>query len=200
MCAVDQIIQSYRAIVKEQPYSKITVYQICDRAGVSRKTFYVNFHNKDDILARIIHDEVIDPLTKVADVYLSMSDEKKLLEVLPVSSDMHIYRAFLKDKEFYSRLVAAADSVDSPLVDAITKELYQLNDYVFKAIGYEPPAWQRDYMNYFFSSSAALIIQRWIRGGYQETPEQMAQLFNDSGALYWKNLAAHCLNLNALSI
>jgi AcrR family transcriptional regulator len=37
--------------MKEKPYSKISVSEICKRAGVSRQTFYTLFESKDNVIA-----------------------------------------------------------------------------------------------------------------------------------------------------
>lgn len=40
---------AFRSLMDEKPFAKITVSQIADRAGVSRKTLYNYFHNKYDV-------------------------------------------------------------------------------------------------------------------------------------------------------
>ena len=49
MDARSQIECSFRELLETQPYGKITVQDICDRAKVSRKTFYTHFHDKEDV-------------------------------------------------------------------------------------------------------------------------------------------------------
>lgn len=38
------------ALMREQPFERITVQQLLDRAGVGRATFYSHFQDKDDLL------------------------------------------------------------------------------------------------------------------------------------------------------
>ena len=38
-------------LMKEHSFPRITITQICDRAGVGRKTFYRNFELKEDVIA-----------------------------------------------------------------------------------------------------------------------------------------------------
>ena len=38
-------------LMKEKPYSRISVSELCKRAGISRQTFYSLFESKDDVIA-----------------------------------------------------------------------------------------------------------------------------------------------------
>jgi AcrR family transcriptional regulator len=54
-----------RKLAKEQPLEKITVSQICARAGISRKTFYGHFHDKSSLINWICYTEFFDNHTKL---------------------------------------------------------------------------------------------------------------------------------------
>ena len=43
----------------QQPYSEISVSFLCEEAGLSRKTFYRLFNNKDDVLTALIDHTLI---------------------------------------------------------------------------------------------------------------------------------------------
>lgn len=51
---IDCIIQSLILLMKQYPYEKINITQICRKAGVSRNAFYSNFKTKEDIFKRFI--------------------------------------------------------------------------------------------------------------------------------------------------
>lgn len=44
------------ALIREKPYEDIAVKEILGRANVGRSTFYMHFHDKDDLLLRGIKD------------------------------------------------------------------------------------------------------------------------------------------------
>lgn len=44
------IIEALSSLMKEHPFQKISVKAICDRAEVSRQTYYVLFDSKEDII------------------------------------------------------------------------------------------------------------------------------------------------------
>lgn len=45
------IADALLSLMKEKPYARITVSEICKGAGVSRQTFYSLFDSKDDVIA-----------------------------------------------------------------------------------------------------------------------------------------------------
>lgn len=45
------ITEALLNLMKEKPYSRISVSEICKRAGVSRQTFYTLFESKDNVIA-----------------------------------------------------------------------------------------------------------------------------------------------------
>ena len=53
---------AFREIVAEKRFRSITVKEICERAGVSRKVFYVHFDSKDDIVDKVFKRDVLQPV------------------------------------------------------------------------------------------------------------------------------------------
>ena len=58
--------------MQEHPYAEISVKQIIMATSLARKTFYLNFSSKDDVLESIL-DELIGEYTAA----LSKANEKK---------------------------------------------------------------------------------------------------------------------------
>ena len=57
----DFLAESLELLMQEKPFDKITIKQICDRAGVIRATFYNHFEDKyaalDYIADELLHEE-----------------------------------------------------------------------------------------------------------------------------------------------
>lgn len=48
--SLDKIATALFALIMEKDYEAITICEICDKAEVTRKTFYRNFGSKDDVV------------------------------------------------------------------------------------------------------------------------------------------------------
>ena len=48
------IAEALIELMKDKPYSRISVSEICKRAGVSRQTFYSLFASKDNVISFIL--------------------------------------------------------------------------------------------------------------------------------------------------
>ena len=51
---IESIIEATLILLNEKPYKRITIKEICVKAGVSRNGFYRNFNAKDEIIRRYL--------------------------------------------------------------------------------------------------------------------------------------------------
>ena len=189
--AKQKIAESFRDLIVNKcvPYEKIAVYQICDQAMVSRKTFYVHFKSKADLVDFIVYENIISKLINMDDAAVALMKNPSMLSTLPEAVNQLVYKELSEDQEFYSRLCCKAGTLDSPLVESLIKNIQQLNLRMLEKIGYNGPEWMRDYISYFHAAGNAVLIQRWIRRGMKESPEELAVLFNQMTTPHWLSLA-----------
>ncbi|MBQ9022103.1 MAG: TetR/AcrR family transcriptional regulator [Eggerthellaceae bacterium] len=64
----DCLYQSFLAFLEEKPVSDITVIEICERAGVSRKTFYKYYSDQFALLRGMQEDLFEDYRERIADL------------------------------------------------------------------------------------------------------------------------------------
>lgn len=69
-----QLEQCLLELMIEQPYAQITIGQICEQAGVSRKSFYRYFESKDGCFHALLDHTIMEGFT----YYLSTSDTDDL--------------------------------------------------------------------------------------------------------------------------
>lgn len=55
---VNRIKKSFIDLLQEEDFGKITVKMICDAADIERKTFYLHFKDKYDLLDKILEDKM----------------------------------------------------------------------------------------------------------------------------------------------
>ena len=109
----------------KMPYFKITVTEICREAHLSRKTFYDNFQDKEEILEAIFEDDVVKPILTMNSL-LSVNQSRDLMEMYM----QNVYTPICNDKEFYQRLVRPMKGVDDTFIRVVTNSLEKLNHHI----------------------------------------------------------------------
>ena len=94
------IEDSLKQLIEDAPYKKISVQDICENAHVSRKSFYLYYSSKDDVVASIFDKDVIQPIKSINSI-LSRSQTIDMYSVLYEN----LYEAIYKSRAFYTKLV-----------------------------------------------------------------------------------------------
>lgn len=183
------IVECFKELLQEKSFGKITVHELCEKAGVSRKTFYVYFDSKYSIVKKIVMDELISPMLQFNALMPSVLKSKAMVENTPYLLNVNLYNTIYANRDFYSRLCCQAGSLDSPLVDALIEGIAFLNRQVLDLIGFRGPEWKQDAICYYFAAGNAVNIQRWIKSGFQANPEDMGHLFCEMTTPFWKEVA-----------
>ena len=109
----NKIIKSFLEILSEKSFDKTHIVDICERAGVTKVTFYYHYKSKTDLFRKILN-VYLEKLTKVMDeelkrlnvkhvslnelfyVFFSavMSFEEQINELLTNDNDHYIYKEF----------------------------------------------------------------------------------------------------------
>lgn len=124
------IEKAFRELVGEMPYRSIAVGDICERAHLSRKSLYANYHNKEDIVSRMFIKDSVKPLREINTIY-----------------------------DFNAELLSEHKIVSDPQ--------------------------KMDYVAYFFASSQAMLMQKWIYDGFLYTPEELSAIYDEMTQSYW---------------
>jgi AcrR family transcriptional regulator len=155
-----KIATSLYGLLREKDYAKITITEVCDKAGVTRKTFYRNFSTLDDVIDFSISSRLEEAaagsnarsIEDLLRVFFTLAYSKK--ENLALIEKQNLFYLYLR----YS----LAFLEKSPF---FTRELAH----------HENPA----YATYFYDAVAGaemLILRKWVRGGFQETPDELVKV------------------------
>ncbi len=164
------IKREYRAMVCTMPFGEITVSELCKRVGISRKSFYAYFESRDDVLARILYDDIGTPIEKIFPLF---RDQNTPVSV-PIMNTM-VYQAILDHKEFYQRLVT--QNQERIFVHAFQKCLMVSHAFTNDTLGGKKGK-EFEYASRFLAAGQAAIIVQWIRGGMEVSPEQLCEWFS----------------------
>lgn len=171
----NQILTSFNQLISRYSFENITVAMICDRANVSRATFYRHFKDKYDVMntnyVKVLN-EAIDPKIchNFKEIYYhlfqvgqkELSFLKNAFETLGANS----FHRFIHDYSYNTAL-------------EITKQ----NRY---GIGFsEEERLQMD----LFCHGCSFIYEKWITGNYslscQQASEALYNIMPDSLKFHW---------------
>lgn len=159
-----QLEQCLLELMTDSPYSNITIGQVCDLAGISRKSFYRYFDSKDGCLQALLDHVIMDG----AAYNMAAADEK-------ITTQEFCTRIF----EYWYR--------QTPLLDALEKngQSLQILQRMIRYILEEEPDYAR-YMGIpdhsvaehvvFTVSGLMGLVLMWHHEHYQKTAEQMGEL------------------------
>ena len=85
----DRIVESVIEVVSETGYAGLTVRAVIERAGVSRRTFYEHFSNKEDVFLAV-YDVVVERLA--ADVRLAYTSGRTYPQQVALGLEMFLGR------------------------------------------------------------------------------------------------------------
>ena len=77
--AKDYILEAFFILLKTKPIDKITIIEICEKAGVSRVTFYKYFKTKTDIIETYFKASELFFKNQITDI--DFSDEETLKNI-----------------------------------------------------------------------------------------------------------------------
>lgn len=107
----EQIIEAARALFYQFGFQKVSMDEIAKKANVTKKTIYVYFKNKEDLLNYFIQEELIHMKNIVENI------EKKNLDFFE-SINQIIYQLlkYRKDTEFLKIIAQEAELLKNPII------------------------------------------------------------------------------------
>ena len=159
-----QLEQCLLELMADTPYAGITIGQVCEKAGISRKSFYRYFDSKDGCLYALLDHTIMDCST------YCMPRADAIQFELPLC--IHIF-------EYWQR--------QTPLLDALARngQSSQILQRLVRYIMTEEPDFasymgiaQSDLMEHvvFTVSGIMGLVLAWHHEGYRKTAVQMGEL------------------------
>ena len=170
----EKIMDAMLELAKKTPLGQITVQDICQACGFSRKTFYTYFPNKYELLQEIFRRRMSRPLVEMA----GRSDQEIKEEYIQRFLD---WANFLKANAAFIR-----STYDTDQWSALERVLlYSSEEIVTKQVerylgGKAPmtPSVRRKLWLYVCGEQGLLL--RWIVDREKETPEEIVQTVLES--------------------
>ena len=162
-----QLEQCLQELMLSGEYNQITVGDICDRAGISRKSFYRYFNSKEGCLYALVDHAVFDGASFYLPTYTDFSSQQVTHE-----------RFFRYWKEQHDLLSALTQNnltvllVERMLVYTVQEE----REFRSAIPGSTGDAHER---NLFYIGGIMTLVIDWHRSGYQKSIFQMSKILSD---------------------
>lgn len=153
-------------LIGRVPYDRITVTELCRKAGVSRMAFYGNFSCKDDIFKRIVSDLQTEMLSRIGSPFR---------QTLTLEWYVSLF-VFVKEKSGILQPIFSAGYQD--------KYLELVNSIVLRHKDLQPI---ETYLRLLWSGGVVNSVVYWLVNGMAETPEQMADYCHQCFANFNQN-------------
>ncbi len=150
--ASEYLTEALLILIKKKAYKDISVTEICEKAGVTRMSFYRNFESREDIIRHWI--------TSVTDRFL----EQSAISYKNDSERDYFLKLFthMEQHKDVCMLLYQADLIH------LVKEQF---DRVFLMIHHGE---YDDYKSYFLSGGIYNVFLLWLINGSKETPDELA--------------------------
>lgn len=158
--------------------------RLCLRARISRNTFYANFEDKDDVIRLVFESSVLQPIRDLNRL-LDLSD----LELLMERMNEQMYERLAAEGEFFKNLIGPIFGQDDTFLRIATQAIYQLNMELIPKTTRLADGWHTDYIAYFFASSQAMLMQKWVADGMRVSPKELADLYGSVTGTSWRSIA-----------
>ena len=167
------IATSFKELMENKPFNKISVTDITDGCGLNRQSFYYHFQDKYDLINWIFETEILLP---VANDFTIERWEEKLLEVLHMLEE---------NQKFYVNAIKYANTEFRTYILSVMNDKYlfivrDMQKNANKKISMD----DEKFISSFFAYGTAGVFGDWIMSGMKEQPEKLTERLS--------NLAKEC--------
>lgn len=152
--AADYILEALLILIRKMEWQEISITGICEKAGVTRMSFYRSYESKEDVLRRQI--------ARVTDRFMAESG----IDFLQDSREDYLLKLFRHVTEYRDRLQVI---YRAGLIHFVQEEFDRVMLAHYKGK-------YSDYQTSFLSGGIYNVFLLWLKKGCRETPEEMARM------------------------
>lgn len=163
----EALAESFKKLMLEYPFEKITIKMITDNIGVIRPTFYNHFVDKYEVLEWICYKDIFEGLGVLVDNNM-FSEAVKLL-----------FHKIEHNKAFYLKAVKVQGQ--NAFNDIFRKQITSLIDNAFERLGSSlhtsNSVFTANAMATYYAHGLTYIIEQWLIKGLPVSAEEMTKAY-----------------------
>lgn len=158
--------ESLLSLMSEKPFSKISIAEITDQAQVSRPTFYLHYHNKEEVLEDYLDSMYKNFMNDMQPFLDSIIQGKMAIKFFEQIGDQAVFLKSLINSE-----------VSSLVMNKLHRYCYDVIKESFKQAPYVPiedTTW--DFVIASIAGSVYAMSIQWLQADMPYTPKEMGEL------------------------
>ena len=153
MLTYELIVNSFKKLMVETGFQKITIKMIASESGIMRSTFYNYFQDKYEILEWIVDEEIINKVI----VHIERNNYSNAVQTF--------FKCFEEDMAFYKKAfeIKGQNGFEEILVSKIMPLI--IDAYKNIEFDYNNPLITRENMAHYQSQATVMFLKMWISDG-----------------------------------
>lgn len=157
-------------LLETTEYDKIRITDIIIKAGISRATFYRNFHTKDDIVKLKVKMFFELFYIDLVNHYKQVDQENEIFLIQSFFNNIH------EEEKLISTVIKT--NLEYLMVNGILDIINMQRDKFYKIV--KPNEKSEKYTIEIVASSAWTLLSRWIKNGKEETASELVNIYISS--------------------
>jgi AcrR family transcriptional regulator len=174
--------EALMALILEVGYDAVTVEEITSRADVGRTTFYLHYHDKEDLLVESVNAILDDLISKIAKLPLSVwqiqpAPGEQTIAYTPI---LQIFEHAAENADLY-RIILRGEGAFRAQKQVRAIIAAAVDDYLRQKLAQEEPSIvpvvPRDVFANYFAGSLLSTLNWWLESDMPYSTKQMTEMF-----------------------
>lgn len=185
-----QLRNALMELILERGYNAVTVEDITDRADLGRTTFYLHFHDKEELLIESL-EAIAEDLRAQVELQAAQRVEQGLLHMNPVGI---VFRHVAENRNLYRIILKGEGShlASDRIRDIIEEAAVGFFEHHMSGLVKEPPEVPQGLVSGYFATAMLGFLNLWLEKELPYNGDQAADYFM---ILFFRG-AAQMLNLD----
>ena len=162
------IADTFKELLLKNSMEKITVKEICEKAGIIRPTFYNHFADKYEVREYIIRTDILEPIKPL--LFNNMMTAAYTLLLTNIGNDI----------EFYKRavLIEGQNSFSNISISLVTELLVETIEKLHPVHHFRYSWMSREMLAEYYANTMCYIAINWIKRDFMVSPDELSEIFD----------------------
>lgn len=162
------IADTFKELLLKNSMEKITVKEICEKAGIIRPTFYNHFADKYEVLEYIIRTDILEPIKPL--LFNNMMTAAYTLLLTNIGNDIEFYKKAV--------LIEGQNSFSNISISLVTELLVETIEKLHPVHHFRYSWMSREMLAEYYANTMCYIAINWIKRDFMVSPDELSEIFD----------------------